>query len=136
VKIYQSIGVCCLALLLLAGCGAAPSPASPVPVPSGPPPEVPVAPDQPKPTYLSTVGVNPGESLKGLEARTGGKVLVWQEGESAIVGFDEAAAKRYAAVGGTLEANTRSFLAGGQIAWINGRSSVWAGGGGGSPTHR
>lgn len=119
-KIHPLIGTVLLALIL-AGCGTTPKPIAPTP-------EVPAATSQTKPTYLGAVGVKVGESIGSVEARTGGKVLVWQADTTAIVGFDGAGAEAYKAKGGSLEPNDRSFSAGGKMAWMSGRSSVWAGG--------
>lgn len=111
-------------ILILVGCRAAPT----TPPLSPPDPQVPVSTDAPKPLYMTAVPLAPGDSPQSVEARTGGKIMVWQDGTSAIVGLDGQAAQKFAASGGVVEPNTRSLLAGGRMAWMSGYSSVWAGG--------
>ena len=87
-----------------------------------------------RPDYVLTVMLQPGDTRAEVEKRYGGEVVVWQAGAYAVVGLDTALATQSVAVGEdewanlTLEQSKDAFLAGGEIAWMNGRTRIWAGG--------
>ena len=78
--------------------------------------------------------LQPGDTREAVEGRYGGEVVVWQPGAYAVLGLDTALATQTVAEGEdewatlTLEQSKDAFLAGGEIAWMNGRSRIWAGG--------
>ena len=85
--------------------------------------EVPLGVDIPDPLYALTVALSADDTLQSIEAEHGGKVLVWEPGEFAVVGVEKSEE-----VEGVLEANDNVFLSGGERAQMEGRSKLWAGG--------
>ncbi|RIH90942.1 Subtilisin BL [Calidithermus terrae] len=112
-----------LPLALAAGCNPATPPATG---------DVPLSANQPRADFVLTVPLAGSESRSSLEARYGGKALVWESGRYAMLGLDSktAEAKKDVIVADnlTLEPNDWSFLSGGQAAWMSGSSTIWAGG--------
>jgi thermitase len=100
-----------LATLLLVACGSVQSTPSSV---SG------------RPEYTLTVDVSSTDTIADLEARYGGKVVIWQPQDGyAVLGLDSSSGLQAAA---TLEPNKDVFMAGGKLAWMSGSVSAWAGG--------
>ncbi|NJK45190.1 MAG: hypothetical protein HC933_13730, partial [Pleurocapsa sp. SU_196_0] len=80
--------------------------------------------------YAMNVETAPDDTRMGLEARLGGKVILFEPDLGfAIVGFDHQQASAQSAINKpNLERNKGVFLGGGQMAWMNGSVSAWAGG--------
>jgi thermitase len=116
------IGAACLALIV-GGCSA---------------PRV--ADRDPAPSYLLTVELSGGDTRESLTARLGGEVLLWEEGDVAILAFGERPELGGGRQLSPLDANTRlerneklsavsRFEMGGySTVWAGGYSTLWAGG--------
>lgn len=83
---------------------------------------------QAEPDYLLTVPLGPGDTKLATAKRYGGEVVVWEEGDYAVVGFDGAAERTLATQSTTLDPNQKVFSTNGEEAWMSGRSRTWAGG--------
>ena len=89
----------------------------------------PVAESKSDADYVLTVALEPQDTRGEVEARYGGQVVVWEEGVYAVLGLDgNLATQARSRRGATVEANKNVFEGGGQMAEMNGRSSMWAGG--------
>jgi hypothetical protein len=78
------------------------------------------------PDYSLTVAITPNDTPAELEARYGGKVVIWQPQDGyAVLGLDSSS-DLYASA--TLEPNKDVFMAGVRLSWMNGSVSAWAGG--------
>jgi thermitase len=113
--------------LLLAGCGTAALPAQVI---------QPTAEDQLKATssnddFSLTVNITATDTVKGLEVKYGGKVLIWRPKQAyAVIGLDTLSANQVRSTSGSakLERNKGVFSGGGQLATMSGTVSAWAGG--------
>ncbi len=87
-----------------------------------------------RPDYVLTVMLEPGDTRANIAQRYGGEVVVWQPGVYAVVGLESTLSVQADAAGDdvwadlTVEESRDAFLAGGEVAWMNGRSRTWAGG--------
>ncbi len=91
--------------------------------------EPPLAAAKPAPDYVLTVSLSPDDTRQGIELRYGAEVMVWEPGVYAVLGLNgDLANQGLTSQGGVLEANRDAFLGGGEMAVMNGRSSLWAGG--------
>jgi thermitase len=96
--------------------------------PSDSDPTLPV--DDNNAAYVLTVTLEPNDKPRDVEQRYGGRVLIWEEGNYALLSADEpselqASARQSQNV--TPEKNKKVFKSLGEIG-MNGRSSLWAGG--------
>jgi thermitase len=113
--------------LLLAGCGMATLTT---------PTTQPTSEDQLKATssnddFSLTVSITASDTVKGLEAKYGGKVLIWRPKQTyAVIALDTLSANkvRNSLGSGKLERNKNVFSGGGQLATMSGTVSAWAGG--------
>ncbi len=78
--------------------------------------------------YAMNLQINPTDTKATLEAKMGGKIVVFEpEKGFAVMGFDNAQAKQHSG-NLELERNKGTFLGGGQMAWFSGSVSAWASG--------
>jgi thermitase len=77
--------------------------------------------------HILTVMLSKTDTAESVAQKYDGKIVLWEPGVYALVALSEEAAQKYVQTG-DLESNKDRFLAGGQIAWMNGRSKIWAGG--------
>lgn len=82
----------------------------------------------PRPEHVVTVKLGPADTAAAIEQRFGGRIVVWQEGDFAIVGTDGPPEGLPGGADFSVEPNRDVFLGGGERAVMNGRSSLWAGG--------
>ncbi|MEX2543075.1 MAG: S8 family serine peptidase [Trueperaceae bacterium] len=95
----------------------------------GLPEEVPLSAGMASPRYVQTLELVGGESIETVEERTGGDVLVWKPGEYALIGLDSIGDRdEPTQIETIVEENSDSFLAGGKLAEMNGKSMIWSGG--------
>jgi thermitase len=75
--------------------------------------------------YLFTVTPEATDTKESLETRYNAKVIAWEPGQYAVMGTNNSSD---IAAQSTLESNTASFLAGGELTEMMGQSKIWAGG--------
>ena len=111
--VRSTVGVSVLAFLLgLVGCGPAQTELA-----------------DPSPKYSLTVQIDPSDTPASLEARYGGRVVIWQpQDQFAVLGLEGTEGLSVAKSEGSLEANRSRFWAGANLAWMSGTVSAWAGG--------
>jgi thermitase len=88
------------------------------------------------PEYSLTVDINSNDTQESLQARYGGKVVLWQpEDGFAVLGLNRAEAKNLssslattASGSSSLETNQKIFWPNGTMAWFGGSVSAWSGG--------
>jgi thermitase len=115
-----------LVSVTLVACGAMPE--------QKPAPETPSAPlttRMPSAESAFTVSVTSSDSMQSVEARHGGKVVVWRPDRGfAVLGLERGAkagvARAQSDSGVNPEPNRARFLASGVRTWMNGQSSLWA----------
>jgi thermitase len=81
--------------------------------------------------FSLTVNIGTTDTVKGLEVKYGGKVLIWRPKQAyAVIGLDTLGANkiRNTSGSGKLERNKNVFSGGGQLATMSGTVSAWAGG--------
>jgi thermitase len=113
--------------LLLAGCGAAtlPTPAA------QPASEDHLMVSSSNDDFSLTVAITATDTVKGLEGKYGGKVLIWRPKQAyAVIALDTLSADKIRSTSGSakLERNKGVFSGGGQLATMSGTVSAWAGG--------
>ncbi len=117
-----------LGLLLLAGCGAVTPPEQAVQTVTDPT----LTALSSEVDYSLTVSIAPTDTIKDLETRFGGKVLIWRPKQNyAVLGLDAVSANTVRNTSGKvakLELNKSVFSGGGQLASMSGSVSAWAGG--------
>jgi thermitase len=112
--------------LVLVACGTQPQPE--------PAPETPSAPlttRMPSAESAFTVAVSSSDTMQSIEAKHGGKVVVWRPDRGfAVLGLERsvnsAALRAQSAAGMNPEPNHDRFLASGVRTWMSGQSSLWA----------
>ncbi len=81
------------------------------------------------PEYALTVAITDSDTAADLEARYGGKVVIWQpEDGYAVLGLHQAPGLQRLA-SGKLESNAAAFWGNAKLAWMSGGVSAWSGGG-------
>lgn len=77
------------------------------------------------PDYTLTIDVSSKDTIADVEAKHGGKVVIWQPQDGyAVLGLDSSGLQ----AAGVLEPNKDVFMAGGRLSWMSGGVSAWAGG--------
>ena len=78
---------------------------------------------------VATVPLTVGDTAAAIERRYGGEVAVWEPGAYAVLSLKSGlSSQALTAPTVTVEPNKDVFLAGGEVATMNGRTRIWAGG--------
>lgn len=78
---------------------------------------------------VATVQLQAGDTQAAIELRYGGRIAVWEPGEYAVLQLESGLSTQdITDTTVTVEPNKDVFMAGGEVATMNGRTRVWAGG--------
>ena len=83
----------------------------------------------PEAEQVATVSITAGDTAAAIERRYGGEVAVWEPGAYAVLSLNSGlSSQALTAPTVIVEPNKDVFLAGGEVATMNGRTRIWAGG--------
>ncbi|NJK45301.1 MAG: hypothetical protein HC933_14425 [Pleurocapsa sp. SU_196_0] len=124
ISVSQSLLAMAFGTLALVSCGTQPQPAPETP-------STPLTTRMPSAESAFTVSVSSSDTMQSIEAKHGGKVVVWRPDRGfAVLGLEtgvkSSALRAQSGAGSNPEPNHDRFLASGVRTWMSGQSSLWA----------